>query len=333
MWQKVKMRQPHNVYKSGTDERGAVLLVVSLILALISILILSWAREWRTELALTSNFLEVRQSRRLAEAGVFYALGKLATARSQEVAAKQTAANLQLKATTQDVWRLDQQPRLLEFPGGQAEVRIADEGGKFNLNQVSEEILFRLFKVLGLSELKTRTMVDSILDWRTRGDQPRPYGAKSSYCLRLEPPYVAQNGRFETVTELAWVRGFEDSPLVPRLTDLLTVQTAGAAINLNTAPSQVLQAAGFSPAAAEALIAARQQAPVGNLIEVERLFAEPLMLQKQKFLFASSLFFTIKSAGMVKNGKGPYIVKAIVKLQPNQPTPWEIIAWMDDFPG
>lgn len=313
------------------DERGAVLLVVSLILALISILILSWAREWRTELTLTTNFLEVRKSRRLAEAGIYYALGKLATARSQEITVKQIGAPL--GSTSGDVWRLDQQPYLLEFPGGQAEVRISDEAGKFNLNKVSEEVLVRLFTLLGLSELQIRTMVDAVLDWRTRGDQPRPYGAKSSYYLRLEPPYVAKNGNFEMVTELAWVRGFENSSLVPRLTDLLTVQPTGPAINLNTAPPQVLQAAGFPPDAVAALITARQQEPLRNVQEVGRLLPEPLMGQKQQFSFASSLFFTIKSTGMVKNGKGPFTVKAIVKLQPNQPTPWDIVAWMDDFPG
>jgi general secretion pathway protein K len=327
------MLQPNNIGRFQANERGAVLLVVSLTLALISVLILSWAQEWRSELTLTTNFLEVRKSRRLAEAGIYYALGKLTTARSQEIAARQTGGLQPLNLSRPDVWRLDQQPHLLEFPGGQAEVRIADEGGKFNLNQVSEEILLRLFTLLGLPELKTRTMVDAILDWRTQGDQPRPYGAKSSYYQRLEPPYVARNGSFETVTELAWVRGFENSSLVARLTDLLTVQPTGAGINLNTAPPQVLQAAGFPPAAITALIEARQLEPLQNLQEVGRLLPEPLIGQKQQFSFASSLFFTIKSTGMVKNGKGPYTVMVIVKLQPNQPTPWDIVAWMDDFPG
>ena len=94
------------------------------------------------------------------------------------------------------------------FPGEMPKYEIADEGGKLNLNQVSEEILLRLFTILGVPEIKARIMVDSILDWRTKDDQPRPYGAKNAYYLRLDPPYVARNGKFETVSELAWVRGF-----------------------------------------------------------------------------------------------------------------------------
>jgi general secretion pathway protein K len=327
------MRQCNNLNRYPADERGAVLLVVSLILALISILVLSWAREWRTELTLTTNFLEVRKSRRLAEAGVYYALGKLAIARSAEIAARQGAANLQPQLPGQDTWSLDSRPHLLEFPGGIAEVQIADEGGKFNLNLVSENILISLFTLLGIKERTTRIMVDSILDWRTKGDQPRPYGAKSSYYLRLDPPYVAKNGYFESVTELAWVRGFENSQVVHLLTDLLTVQPTGGAINLNTAPPLVLQAAGIPAAAIDAIIAAREQAPFRNQQEIASLLSDPGIVQKQRLSFASSLFFTIKSKGMIRNGKGPYGVKAIVRLQPNKPSPWNIIAWMDDFSG
>ena len=314
------------------DERGAVLLVVMLILALISILVLTWAQEWRTELTLTSNFLEVRKSRRLAEAGFYYALGKLAIARSAEIAAGPDGANLQPELSVQDTWHLDQRPHHLEFPGGNAEIEIADEGGKLNLNQASEEILLRLFTLLDVPEIKARIMVDSILDWRTRGDQPRLYGAKNSYYLRLDPPYVAKKGNFETVAELAWVRGFENSRLISRLTDLLTVQRTGRAINLNAAPPLVLQAVGFSVDAVAAITAAREQTPFRNQQEIAPLLSDPQMLQKQQFSFTSSFFFTIQSKGMINNGKGPYTVKAIVHLQPNQPTPWNIIAWLDDFP-
>jgi general secretion pathway protein K len=327
------MRRLNNPNNYRGDEQGAVLLLVSLILALISILILSWAREWRNELSLTANFLEVRKSRRLAEAGVYYALGKLAIARSAEIAARQNMGNLQPQLSDQETWPLDSRPHLLEFPGGQAEVEIADEGGKFNLNQVSEEILLRLLTLLGSKDLKTRIMVDSILDWRTKGDQPRLYGAKNSYYLRLDPPYVAKKGIFETVGELAWVRGFENSALIPRLTDLLTVQPTGGAINLNTAPRLVLEAAGFSPAVVETIITTRKQTPFRSQQDIAQLLSDPQMLQRQRLGFITSIFFTIKSKGMINNSKGPYTVKAIVRLLPNRPIPWDIISWMDDVSG
>ena len=46
--------------RTGREE-GAVLLLVILILTLISVLVLSWAQEWRTELKLASNFGEAHK--------------------------------------------------------------------------------------------------------------------------------------------------------------------------------------------------------------------------------------------------------------------------------
>jgi general secretion pathway protein K len=305
-----------------------VLLVVSLILVLMSVLVLSWGREWRTEVTLSANFLEVRKSRHLAEAGIYYALGKLVRARAAETA-RQTDFVRQKSEGNQDIWRLDQQPRILRFPTGEVEVRIADEGGKINLNQATEEILFRLFSVLGNSELQCRTMVDAIIDWRGRDDQPRPYGAKSNYYLRLEPPYVAKNGRFETVEELAWVKGFENSAIIPRLTDFFTVQGRGLTININTARREVLRAAGFSEGEAAAILTARQRE---SFQQVQDFGSSPSQLD-MSLSFNPSLFFTITSKGMIKTGKGPYTIKAIVRLLPSRPSLWSFVSWLEDFPG
>ena len=204
-------------------EEGSVLLLVILILTLISVLVLSWAQEWRTELKLASNFGEAHKCQRLAEAGIYYALGKLVTAKTAEMSGMNAVAP-QAQGDSGALWQGDQQPHVLELPDGMVEVRIGDEGGKINLNLASEPLLLNFFTVLGLPEPQVRTMVDSIQDWRTQGSYPRLYGAKSAYYLSLDPPYVAKNGKFETVEELAWVRGFEASPLIPQLSRWLTVQ-------------------------------------------------------------------------------------------------------------
>ena len=235
-------------------EEGSVLLLVILILTLISVLILSWAQEWRTELKLASNFGEAHKCQRLAEAGIYYALGKMMTAKAGESTGLQ-AIGPQTQEASGDLWLGDQRPHGLELPDGMVEVTIADEGGKINLNQAPEALLRNFFAGLGLPEPQVRTMVDSLQDWRTAGSYPRPYGAKSAYYLSLDPPYVAKNGKFETVEELAWVRGFEASPLIPRLSRCLTVQTTGPGINLNTAPLEVLLAMGFASGAAQNIMA------------------------------------------------------------------------------
>jgi general secretion pathway protein K len=313
-------------------EDGVVLLLVLLVLALISVLVLSWAQEWRTELKLASNFGEALKCQRLAESGIYYALGKLVSAKTAEMKGPQANAS-QPQETLGDLWQGDQRPHRLELPDGTVEIRIADEGGKINLNRASEALLRKFFTILGLKELQVRTMVDSILDWRTNEAYPRPYGAKSPYYLSLEPPYVAKNGYFETVEELAWVHGFEASPLIPRLSQWLTVQRTGQGINVNTAPLEVLMTVGFPRQEAQGLIATREAAPFQNSQEIPQPSVNPLLNRDQRISFRTSPFFTITSTGMVKRSKGRYTVKSIVRLEINRGVPWMILSWYDGLPG
>ena len=205
------------------DERGAVLLLVMLILALISVLTLSWAQEWRTELQLAANFKEARQSRRLAEAGIYYALGRLLESKFLETMAASMDPQ-ELAAKLAGAWQGDQVVHQLKFPGGFVAVQAEDEGGKINLNRATEETLVSLFAALGFPSEQIAIMGDSIADWRTSGESPRLSGAKSAYYLGLDPPYVARDGLFESVEELGWVRGFEVNPMIRHLGEYLTVR-------------------------------------------------------------------------------------------------------------
>lgn len=314
------------------QEAGTVLLLVILVLALISVLVLSWAQEWRTELRLAANFREAHQCRRLAEAGVYYALGKLVSTKIEEAARLNPAAAQGMEGMPA-AWQGDQKPHRLELPGGWAEIRVADEAGKINLNRAQEQILLNLFTILGFSPTRVRTMVDSIQDWRSRGAAPRPYGAKSDYYLRLDPPYVAKNSNFEVVEELAWVRGFENSPIIPRLCDWLTVQEMATGINVNTAPLPVLRALGLAPEVCQTIIATRQTIPFRNLQEISQLSPDPMLIQRQPLNFQSGAFFTIKSTGMITTGKGRHTIKAVVRLDFSASSPWELVSWVDNFPG
>jgi general secretion pathway protein K len=333
MWRNFGMRPASGFPGRGpASEEGAVLVLILLVLALISVLVLSWSQEWRTELKLAGNFRQDRQNRRLAEAGVYYALGKILTAKSAERQTGAPGAGLEPTVDPRNLWQGDRSPHVLELPEGRIEVRLEDEGGKINLNRAQDILLGKLFAVMGCSEMQIRTMVDSIQDWRTKGDTARPYGAKSEYYLSLNPPYVAKNGLFETVEELAWVHGFEGSPAINRLGEFLTVQPTGRGININTAAKEVLQAVGLPPDAAEAVIAARQTRPFTTFEQVMP-WNTSMPGQTEQLTLRTAPFFTIKSTGMVKQARSRHTIKIIVRVNPNAANPWEIVNWMDDFPG
>jgi general secretion pathway protein K len=320
----------NNLRVLGSEE-GAVLLLVLWVVALISVLVLSWAQEWRTEVKLAAHFREAHKCRRLAEAGVYYAIGKMVTSKSIEERGMEMGQ--ELATETSGTWQGDQRLYRLEMPGGWAEVHVADEAGKLNLNLASEKILANLFSALGYEDKSVMTMVASILDWRSSDRQLRVYGAKSNYYLSLDPPYPARNDKFEVVEELSWVRGFENTTLLPRWADCLTVQKEDNEININTAPLEVLQACGISSDLARNLIATRQEAPFRQLSGVSELTRTAAASGFQtQFTVRSSSFFTIKSTGKVRKDGGRHTIKALVRIDPNSENLWEMISWTDDFP-
>lgn len=312
------------------DESGVVLLLIMLVLALISVLVLTWAQEWRTELQLAANYREARQCRRLAEAGVYYALGKLLETKIAEGQAG--VATPQAAVQPASGWQADQRVHELKLPGGVVAVRVEDEGGKLNLNRVSEENLAALFTFLGFAPERIPVMVDSILDWRSRGEQPRPFGAKSAYYMSLDPPYICRDGPFETVEELSWVRGFEAAYLASRLVEYLTVEGTGQGVNVNTAPLAVLEAAGLPPEVAQNIVATRQLEPIRGQQQIGQMAVTPVTGQALRLTYVSSPFFTIKSTGMINKNGGSHTIKAIARIDVSTRSSWQILSWVDDFP-
>ncbi len=316
---------------STAGEEGAILLLVIWILALLSVVVLSWAEEWRTEIRLAANFREARQCHRLAEAGVYYALAKLTAAKVAELQA------LQLLGTppAPEPWNGDQRRHLLELPGGKVEVRVADEAGKINLNRADTQRLTNLLEVLGFPASKVPVMVDSILDWRSSELRPRPFGAKSDYYLSLDPPYPAKSAMFDTVEELAWVRGFAGDAQLSRLSAYLTVQGQGHQINVNTASQEVILALGLPLELVSALIQEREVAPLQPQEVMARLTADPQSMQLVgNITFKSSPFFSILATGMINNKDGArHTIKAIVQVDLEKSPPWKFLYWADDYPG
>lgn len=313
-------------------EEGAILLLVIWVIALLSVVVLSWAQEWRTEIKLAANFRGAQQCHSLAEAGINYALAKLMEAKFSELTPG--GPEMQLSAKPQP-WIGDQRRHVLEIAGNQVEVRVADEGGKINLNKAEGKILANLFMALGIPQEKWRVMVDSIEDWRQQGRQPRPFGAKSDYYLGLEPPYPAKGGNFDTVEELAWVRGFAGSSLPIRLSDYLTVQGKTRQINVNAAPLEVLLAVGVPQELAEILVQERETGPLRLQEVLPRLTAETqAQAVRYGFSVKSSPFFTIVATGMLNKKEGPrHTIKAVVRLSLREDPPWQFVYWADDYPG
>ena len=129
-----------------------------------------------------------------------------------------------------------------EFTG-----QIDDQQGAFNLNNlvkdgvVNPPQLAQFRRLLKLLELPDG-LAGSLVDWLDADGEPQPQGgAEDAYYQALPSPYLAANRLLADVAELALVRGFDES-VRARLRPFVTALPRFTALNVNTAPPEVLAA-------------------------------------------------------------------------------------------
>lgn len=86
-------------------------------------------------------------------------------------------------------------------------VKIIDQERKLNVNLATDVILKQATTLIGVDAAESSTIVDSILDWVDRDEDPHLSGTESDYYLTLSPPYYAKNGPIDDITELLLVNG------------------------------------------------------------------------------------------------------------------------------
>jgi general secretion pathway protein K len=105
-------------------------------------------------------------------------------------------------------------------------------------------------------------LADALADWIDADGQPQPRdGAEDAHYLALDPPYLAANQQLIDVDELALVRGFDDK-VRARLRPYITALPESTAVNVNTAPAEVIAAVidGLDLGGAQLLVAQRDRA-------------------------------------------------------------------------
>jgi general secretion pathway protein K len=143
---------------------------------------------------------------------------------------------------------------------------IEDEQGKFNLNNLLKDgnvnltqlaHFRRLLSILALPP----ALADALADWIDADSEPQPQdGAEDAYYLSLQPPYLAANRPLIDAAELALVRGFDET-VRARLRPFVTALPRFTAVNVNTAPPEVISAIvdGLQLDDARAVVAQRER--------------------------------------------------------------------------
>ncbi len=226
--------------------RGFALVATVWLMAALAAVSLEVAWLARARRLATANAVESEQARAAARAGLEHARARLT--RALEGARNDALA---------DPWRAMNSRTVVVVGATQVTVDLQDDAAALDVNHASVEMLARLFVVCGADLPAARAAADRIADWRDADALPRPQGAERDAYLAAGQRSLPRDGPVRTVGELDEVIALPAQPWAC-VRPLLAVDGM-ARINPNTAPPAVLQVLpGVSPAAAEAIVAARR---------------------------------------------------------------------------
>ncbi|MDX3908863.1 MAG: type II secretion system minor pseudopilin GspK [Sphingobium sp.] len=191
------------------SERGAALLTVLLLVAVMAVVAASALERVTLATRLTGNAGVQAQARAYAEAAE-----TIARLRIADLVAAQPG-----KTTLAGGWLGT--PQQLPVPGGTATARVTDSGNCFNLNSVvagtgSSNLAMRpiaisqfqaLMQALAIDPRQAQFIATSLADWIDSDSIPLPGGGEDEAYLRLPQPYRTANRMMTDASELRAVQG------------------------------------------------------------------------------------------------------------------------------
>lgn len=227
--------------------RGAALLLVLWLIALLTALIAAFALNARIEQLQGSVIQSNAVAGELARAGIEYALVRVAD------------------NNPGTRWNADGTVYPWMFAGARLQIRIVDESGKLDLNQADAGLLSQLMRVLKVDEPQALRISAAIVDWRDADDlsQPQGSGEDPDYAS-AGLPYGAKDAPFETLPELQQVLGMTPE-IFEKMLPYLTLYTGRSTPDANFAAAPVLTAMGLD---ARSVLEQRRQAANSQLPEL-----------------------------------------------------------------
>jgi general secretion pathway protein K len=314
------------------QEKGMILLLVLVVVALLSALVTEFAFSTLVDLRLTETFRDSTKAYYLAKGGV--QAGRMLLAEDKRL------DGLKKKPfdSPTEFWG---QNMITNYPvgGGFVTVSITDLDGKINLNDlvktdnpqtVTVDRVFRLFDELGLPNAAALTAC--LIDWIDSGDSTYTLiqtdgrnipteGAEESYYMSLAKPYHCKNGPLDSLDELAMVRGFTPD-VIRTISPFVCVRGSGT-ININSAPPEVIMALAapgtIDRDTVDAIVEYRKTTPIVDI--QEDLKSLPGVDANVLSILASNMgktssFFRIESRATVNDGARTVV--AVVNRDSNQ---------------
>ncbi|HEU0043769.1 type II secretion system minor pseudopilin GspK [Sphingomonas sp.] len=232
-------------------ERGAALLTVLLLVAVIAVIAAGALEKLRLATRLTANAVGIEQARSYAQAAETLAVTRITTLLGQNPG----------RVTLAGGW--SNAPFGLPLPGGTAVARVSDGGNCFNLNSLVTEPVpgvyannplmrlqfARLMRLLQVSPQIAEQVAAGASDWIDSDTDQQAGGAEDNAYLGQDPGYRTASTLMMDPSELRAVAGVTAELYAQLKPWLCTLPTARPApINLNTlAPEQAPLVAMLAP--------------------------------------------------------------------------------------
>lgn len=326
------------------SERGIALFLVLWVMALLTVIAGEFCYAMRTEVNITRNFKEETQTYYIAVSGLFWAIGELVVNEFVPRTVKAPDGEEQ----QEDIrWRINTDIPAIPFGEGQFKVERENESGKVNLNRAGGPLLKMMLNNFEIEDTDKNIIVDSIMDWRDKGNFHRVNGAKDDYYLSLPQPYKCKNGDFTSIEELLLVRGVTPEIFYGGLKDMVAVyqdketgterdnlRRAGFdfnRININAASPRMLRALPrMTEDMVQAIMKYREKKDFRSLSDLSLIVGSDIYAAISPYITLSlSPYYTIKSVGMVKESQTRQGVQAVVKIDRTLQKGYEVIQWID----
>jgi len=341
-------------FRLSRGSRGVALIMALWVVTVLSVVVLEFCFAMRTEVNVAKNYKEEFQLSAMAEGGVQRGIIELIYRHDQGVQLKRKTLAYQELPPEKKEWIMDGRPYSVSFDQGTCDVMVMSEGGKINLNMVSEASLRKIIGQFGLEGEARDVIVDSILDWRDPDDFYRVNGAENDYYQSLKEPYQCKNGNFDSIEELLLVKGVtpelfhgkkgtktgEGEAQEERigLKEIFSIYAPGAQIDINSATSVALRGIlGIPNDVAQKIVKAREEKRFDSQTDLTTRVPEMVSfigeLGTVVTYTSSTLYYTIESKATYKEGGSVRGVKAIVKVGPGEKGGYKVIQWVDALVG
>ena len=223
--------------RKGPDkERGAALLTVLLLVAVIAILAAHGIDRLAGATKLASNARELSQAK-----AYLIAAESIGMASAGQIVSASPGRTINVGG-----WNGREQK--FPVPGGIITASLTDGGNCFNINSLvtqQEDILTarpeglaqfsRLMVMLGILDGDAADIAESVADWIDSDTMASPRGAEDQYYLQQEKPYRTANALIVDVSELRTIKGVTDDIYVRLVPWICALPTADLSpININT---------------------------------------------------------------------------------------------------